>query len=275
MVIPAGGRGPRSPEIWRRTNKAKQTRETDLPTPTDGGTVVQQLSTLSPFNFLANDRPDRSYARGWKSLLGAVTSDGGTFAGAPPVAERAARTLFCLRAFSPLKSLLTSLMPPMLSGSRSTKLVNATVMDGPNKTNVFLLLSSLFLVHNADRTYAVDKKAHSFTLPSNLASGGYLLRHEIIALHLADQPGGATFYPACVQLEVGGNQSGVPSPDEFAQFPGAYYADSDPVSSSTPSPTLPMTSPVSLFLSSWVLVVGPTAVPTKTLIPLRPLRRHP
>jgi hypothetical protein len=65
-------------------------------------------------------------------------------------------------------------------------------------------------------------KAHSFKLPSNLARGGYLLRHEIVALHLADQPGGAEFYPACIQINVGGNQSGAPSPNELVRFPGAY-----------------------------------------------------
>ena len=74
---------------------------------------------------------------------------------------------------------------------------------------------------------SVNRKAHSFTLPSTLASGGYLLRHEIIALHLADQPGGAEFYPGCIQIKVGGNQSGAPSPNELVRFPGAY-SDNDP-----------------------------------------------
>jgi len=72
-----------------------------------------------------------------------------------------------------------------------------------------------------------DGKAHSFKLPSNLASGGYLLRHEIIALHLADQPGGAEFYPSCIQIKVGGSQTGAPSPDELVKLPGAYK-DNDP-----------------------------------------------
>jgi len=70
-------------------------------------------------------------------------------------------------------------------------------------------------------------KPHSFTLPSNLASGGYLLRHEIIALHLADQPGGAEFYPSCIQIDVGGDKTGAPSANELVKFPGAYK-DTDP-----------------------------------------------
>lgn len=72
-----------------------------------------------------------------------------------------------------------------------------------------------------------DGKPHTFQLPSNLASGGYILRHEIIALHLADQPGGAEFYPSCTQINVGGSQSGTPSPNELVRFPGAY-GDNDP-----------------------------------------------
>ncbi|KAF9497018.1 hypothetical protein BDN71DRAFT_1481963 [Pleurotus eryngii] len=64
----------------------------------------------------------------------------------------------------------------------------------------------------------------SFTLPSNLAPGNYLLRHEIIALHLAPK---AEFYPSCTQIKVGGNKNGVPKASELVSFPGAYK-DSDP-----------------------------------------------
>ena len=63
------------------------------------------------------------------------------------------------------------------------------------------------------------------TLPQNLAPGGYLIRHEIIALHLAEQIGGAEFYPMCTQVTIGGNGNGVPSPT--VSFPGAY-SDTDP-----------------------------------------------
>ena len=114
----------------------------------------------------------------------------------------------------------------MLSGSRLPKPVSATV-DGSNKINVRYCSVHLFLVHNSNRVFPVDGKAHSFKLPSNLARGGYLIRHEIIALHLANQPGGAEFYPSCIQINVGGSQSGAPSPNELVRFPGAY-SDSDP-----------------------------------------------
>ena len=65
------------------------------------------------------------------------------------------------------------------------------------------------------------------SLPKNLAAGNYLVRHEIIALHLANSFGGAEFYPACAQIKVGGSETGAPTPDELVSIPGAYN-DNDP-----------------------------------------------
>ncbi|KAM5542299.1 hypothetical protein V8D89_004172 [Ganoderma adspersum] len=67
--------------------------------------------------------------------------------------------------------------------------------------------------------------SYTLTLPSNLSTGGYLIRHEIIALHLAVTMGGAEFYPSCTQIQVGGNANG--QPNQTVHFPGAY-SDSDP-----------------------------------------------
>ncbi|TFK24563.1 hypothetical protein FA15DRAFT_411262 [Coprinopsis marcescibilis] len=60
-------------------------------------------------------------------------------------------------------------------------------------------------------------------IPRNLAPGNYLIRHEIIALHLASTVGGAEFYPSCSQLRVGGQGTGYPAENELVSFPGAYY----------------------------------------------------
>ena len=68
---------------------------------------------------------------------------------------------------------------------------------------------------------------YSLTLPSNLAPGQYLIRNEIIALQFASQMQRAEFYPSCQQINVGGNQTGVPKNDQLLSFPGAY-SDSDP-----------------------------------------------
>ncbi|KXN85895.1 Cellulose-growth-specific protein [Leucoagaricus sp. SymC.cos] len=65
------------------------------------------------------------------------------------------------------------------------------------------------------------------TLPSNLAPGGYIARHEIIALHNAVSKGGAEFYPSCSQLNVGGSGTGKPKDNELVSLPGAY-SDTDP-----------------------------------------------
>ncbi|KAI0821719.1 glycoside hydrolase [Trametes gibbosa] len=60
----------------------------------------------------------------------------------------------------------------------------------------------------------------SVTLPSGIAPGEYLLRHEIIALHTAMTAGGAEFYPSCTQIKVGGSKTG--TPNATVSFPGAY-----------------------------------------------------
>ncbi|ORY13436.1 glycoside hydrolase [Clohesyomyces aquaticus] len=45
----------------------------------------------------------------------------------------------------------------------------------------------------------------STTLPSNLAPGNYVIRHEIIALHAAQSTNGAQAYPQCVNFKVEGS----------------------------------------------------------------------
>ncbi|KAH9475799.1 Cellulose-growth-specific protein [Psilocybe cubensis] len=67
----------------------------------------------------------------------------------------------------------------------------------------------------------------SVNLPKTLAPGNYILRHEIIALHLATSKGGAEFYEGCSQLRVGGSQTGAPAAGDLVSLPGAY-SDSDP-----------------------------------------------
>ena len=43
-------------------------------------------------------------------------------------------------------------------------------------------------------------------IPSLLAGGDYVLRHEIIALHVAEEVDGAQAYPQCVNLRVAGKE---------------------------------------------------------------------
>lgn len=62
-------------------------------------------------------------------------------------------------------------------------------------------------------------------IPANVAPGNYLMRHEIIGLHIAARRKGAEFYPSCIQLKVGGSGTGKPTADELVSLPGAYSDD--------------------------------------------------
>ncbi|KAF6756182.1 glycosyl hydrolase family 61-domain-containing protein [Ephemerocybe angulata] len=59
-------------------------------------------------------------------------------------------------------------------------------------------------------------------IPSNVAPGNYLIRHEIIGLHIATTEGGAEFYPSCAHLKIEGSGTGVPSEKDLVSFPGGY-----------------------------------------------------
>lgn len=61
------------------------------------------------------------------------------------------------------------------------------------------------------------------TIPAGLKPGEYLLRHEILGLHVAGTRMGAQFYPACVQIKVSG--SGTKSLPSGVGLPGAYNPD--------------------------------------------------
>ncbi|ATZ53916.1 hypothetical protein BCIN_09g06730 [Botrytis cinerea B05.10] len=56
-----------------------------------------------------------------------------------------------------------------------------------------------------------NNNSWSVTIPESLAPGGYVLRHEIIALHSAEQADGAQNYPQCINLWVSGSGSAVPA----------------------------------------------------------------
>lgn len=61
-------------------------------------------------------------------------------------------------------------------------------------------------------------------IPADIPAGDYLVRAEVIALHVASGAGGAQFYMSCYQITVSGGGSASP---ELVNFPGAYDA-SDP-----------------------------------------------
>lgn len=67
---------------------------------------------------------------------------------------------------------------------------------------------------------------YTFTLPTGLESGEYLLRSEMLALHAAETIGGAQFYIGCAQIKITGTGGGC-SPS--IELPGAYDAEDDDI----------------------------------------------
>ncbi|KAI2643396.1 lytic polysaccharide monooxygenase [Xylaria nigripes] len=62
-------------------------------------------------------------------------------------------------------------------------------------------------------------------IPSTLAPGNYIIRHEIIALHSAGSQGGAQNYPQCVNLKLGsGGSTALPAGEAATEF----YTPTDP-----------------------------------------------
>ncbi|KAJ1303523.1 hypothetical protein OPQ81_011708 [Rhizoctonia solani] len=59
----------------------------------------------------------------------------------------------------------------------------------------------------------------SLLSPSDLPAGNYLIRAEVIALHVASSVGGAQLYMSCYQINVTGGGSASPA---TVKFPGAY-----------------------------------------------------
>ena len=69
-----------------------------------------------------------------------------------------------------------------------------------------------------------DGNSWTVTVPESLAPGQYVLRHEIIALHSAQDTNGAQNYPQCINLEVTGSGTAEPEGEPATEF----YTASDP-----------------------------------------------
>lgn len=90
-----------------------------------------------------------------------------------------------------------------------------------------------------------NNNSWNLTIPASIAPGNYVLRHEIIALHDADLPGGAQNYPQCINLKVTGSgndilPSGTLGTELYdAQDPGLVIDIYEPLTEYTiPGPTL-------------------------------------
>lgn len=69
-----------------------------------------------------------------------------------------------------------------------------------------------------------NNNSWAVTIPTGIAPGNYVLRHEIIALHSAGQSDGAQNYPQCINLEITGEGTDTPA----GTLGTALYKDDDP-----------------------------------------------
>ncbi|OOF98342.1 lytic polysaccharide monooxygenase [Aspergillus carbonarius ITEM 5010] len=69
-----------------------------------------------------------------------------------------------------------------------------------------------------------DSYSRTITIPTDIEAGNYVLRHEIIALHGAEDLDGAQNYPQCINLNVTGSGTATPS----GTLGTALYKDTDP-----------------------------------------------
>jgi endoglucanase len=89
-------------------------------------------------------------------------------------------------------------------------------------------------------------------IPTSIAPGNYVLRHEIIALHAAGSLDGAQAYPQCINIQVVGSGSyapaGVPGTALYKETdPGILYnVYTSPEAYTVPGPTLISGVPVSV-----------------------------
>ncbi|KAB8076841.1 glycosyl hydrolase family 61-domain-containing protein [Aspergillus leporis] len=93
----------------------------------------------------------------------------------------------------------------------------------------FFKIDEKGLISGSDNTWASDNLISSnnswtVTIPSSIAAGNYVMRHEIIALHSAGNKDGAQNYPQCLNFKVTGGGSEKPE----GTLGTALYKDTDP-----------------------------------------------
>ncbi|MCJ1479687.1 hypothetical protein MMC13_008373 [Lambiella insularis] len=71
----------------------------------------------------------------------------------------------------------------------------------------------------------IANNSWTVSIPSSIAPGNYVLRHEIIALHSADASNGAQNYPQCVNLKITGSGTNTLSSGTLGT---ALYLSTDP-----------------------------------------------
>ncbi|KAI0682924.1 glycosyl hydrolase family 61-domain-containing protein [Cytidiella melzeri] len=85
---------------------------------------------------------------------------------------------------------------------------------------------------------------YSVNVPAGLENGEYILRHEILGLHVASTVMGAQFYPNCLQIQVqnGGSVTlpeGIPLPGSYDPYDPGILVQLYEITLTTPNYTAP------------------------------------
>lgn len=123
----------------------------------------------------------------------------------------------------------------------------------PESDAVWFKIAESGLIDKATDEWAVDSlevagnAGYTYTIPECLASGYYLVRHEIIAVFVANTYPGVQIYPGCHQLEV--TSSGSTTVSDLVSFPGAYSSTDPGIVWDSSESTYPIPGPVRLLIS--------------------------
>ncbi|PWY85905.1 endoglucanase-4 precursor [Aspergillus heteromorphus CBS 117.55] len=108
---------------------------------------------------------------------------------------------------------------------------NGSCSDVDKTALQFFKIDAGGLISDADvpGTWATDELiedsySRNITIPTDIEAGNYVLRHEIIALHGAEDLDGAQNYPQCINLNVTGSGTATPS----GTLGTHLYKDTDP-----------------------------------------------
>jgi cellulase len=94
------------------------------------------------------------------------------------------------------------------------KIGESALIDPKKSTNGYWATDQLIANNN---TWTI-------TIPTTIAKGNYVLRHEIIGLHAAGSPNGAQNYPQCFNLAI--SSAGTENPDGVLAT--TFYKATDP-----------------------------------------------
>ena len=104
-----------------------------------------------------------------------------------------------------------------VSAARWFKIWESGLLEGPN-------LAEGLWYQKGFQKWDGSPALWPVTIPKGLRSGLYMIRHEILSLHVEYKP---QFYPECAHLNVTGGGGLVPPEEVMVRFPGVYKEDGE------------------------------------------------